>query len=309
MKNLIALLIFLLPLFASAQKTHTVAAKESLFSIGRLYNVHPKELASFNNIPFETGLTLGQVLKIPSKTTLAPVKETTATPAPVKKEDPVKPQTQVVKAKGNSPVYHTVAKKEGLYSISKKHNVTVADIKKWNNMASDALNEGMRLVVGYTDKPAEQVVVAAVQEEKKQPVPVKQVEAEVAVSAPAKEPAKPAAVKPEPKMAGDFKGGFFKSLYNQQTNENAVKAEQGIAGVFKSTSGWEDGKYYCLHNSAPAGSVIKITNTSNQKSVYAKVLDLIPDLQQNNKLIIRISNAAAAELGAATTEFNCSLQF
>ena len=69
MKNLFSLILFLFPLFAMAQTTHTVAAKESLFSIGRLYNVHPRELASYNNIAFETGLTVGQVLKIPVKKT------------------------------------------------------------------------------------------------------------------------------------------------------------------------------------------------------------------------------------------------
>jgi LysM repeat protein len=307
MKNLIALFIFLLPLFATAQKSHTVGPKESLFSIGRLYNVHPRELASFNNIPFETGLTIGQVLKIPSKTTQAPVKEATAAPAPSKKEAMVKQSAAPVKAKGNFPVYHTVAKKEGLYGISKKYNVSIADIKKWNNMEGDALNEGMNLIVGYSDKPSETIV--AVKEEKKQPQPVKQAEPEEVVNVPVKEAAKPATVKAEPKMAGDFKGGFFKSLFTQQVKDNTSKEEQGIAGVFKSTSGWEDGKYYCLHNSAPAGSIIKITNNSNQKSVYAKVLDLIPDLQQNSKLIIRISNAAAAELGVTASEFNCSLQF
>ena len=66
MKKIIALLLCALPLAAMAQKTHTVAAKETLFSIGRLYNVHPRALAEYNHIPFDKGLSLGQVLKIPS---------------------------------------------------------------------------------------------------------------------------------------------------------------------------------------------------------------------------------------------------
>ena len=64
MKKLIILLFFV-PLFASAQTTHTVAPKETLYSLARKYNVPPKELAAFNNIPIETGLTIGQVIKIP----------------------------------------------------------------------------------------------------------------------------------------------------------------------------------------------------------------------------------------------------
>ena len=88
-----------------------------------------------------------------------------------------------------------------------------------------------------------------------------------------------------------------------------VTEDKGMAGIFKSTSGWDDGKYYCLHNAAPAGSYIKITNNATKKSVYAKVLDLIPDLKQNTGIIIRISNAAAAELGAGAANFECTLNF
>ena len=64
MKAILFSLLFL-PLFVLAQKTHTVGPKESIFSIGRMYDVHPRELAEFNNISFETGVKIGQVLNIP----------------------------------------------------------------------------------------------------------------------------------------------------------------------------------------------------------------------------------------------------
>lgn len=291
MKNLIAFIIFLLPVFATAQTTHTVAAKESLFSIGRLYNIHPRELAAYNNIPFETGLTIGQVLKIPAKGNIP------APPAAVPaKTEPAK--TVVVNA--TNPVYHTVAKKEGLYSISKKYNASIADIKKWNNLSSDALNEGMNLIVGYSTTATSQPVATKPAVEKKDDV------AKMAESIPARPVRQDAGVN---RSVANFSGGFFKTSYNKQMTNKHVTEDRGMAGVFKSTSGWEDGKYYCLHNSAPAGSFIKITNPATQKSVYAKVLDLIPDLKQNSGIIIRISNAAASELGAGPTNFECSLQF
>jgi hypothetical protein len=107
----------------------------------------------------------------------------------------------------------------------------------------------------------------------------------------------------------DFNGGVFKNLYESQTNGNAIIKEDGTAGIFKSTSGWKDGKYYCLHNTAPAGTIIKITNAVTGKSVYAKVLDLIPDIKQNANLLIRISNAAADELGAGEANFSCTLNY
>jgi len=39
------------------------------------------------------------------------------------------------------------------------------------------------------------------------------------------------------------------------------------------------------------------------------VLDLIPDLKQNSGIVIRISNAAASELGVAGTSFDCTLNY
>ncbi|MFZ4770304.1 MAG: LysM peptidoglycan-binding domain-containing protein [Ferruginibacter sp.] len=314
MKNLITVLIFLLPLFAVAQKTHTVGAKESLFSIGRLYNVHPRELASYNNIPFETGLTIGQVLKIPSKKTMVPVAETASLAPNVAKPEVTKSAPTPVKSaitKGSAAVYHTVAKKEGLYGISKKYNVTIEDIKKWNKLTTDGLTEGMNLIVGYTgtvpDVPSSVTNTPA----KKEPPVVKATEPKPVITENVQPVVPTTVIKKEEvsKSATNFSGGTFKSLYNTQVSNKTVSEEKGMAGIFKSTSGWDDGKYYCLHNSASAGTIIKITNNLTQKTVYAKVLDLIPDLKQNSGVVIRVSNAAAAELGAGSTNFECTLNF
>jgi LysM repeat protein len=303
MKNLIAFILLFLPFMSEAQRTHTVEAKESLFSIGRKYDVHPRELASYNNIPFETGLTIGQVLKIPAKKSMAPIAETAAPakPAPAT----VKPTEQ---SKGSHPVYHTVVKSEGLYGISKRYNVTIDEIKKWNNLNSDGLVEGMQLIVG---KNGSTPATVAATPEKEEPVQVKPTEIKQATPAPAPVKETPKAARPDEvkKVNGGYGGGAFKSLYEAQASSKSVAQDKGLAGIFKSTSGWEDGKYYCLHNEAPAGSYVKITNPATQKSVYAKVLDLIPDLSENKGLIIRISNAAAAELGASTGNFDCTLQF
>src|SRR5579872_4462155 len=44
---------------------HTVVAKENWYSVGRLYNVSPKELAPFNHLALTQPLAIGQVLQIP----------------------------------------------------------------------------------------------------------------------------------------------------------------------------------------------------------------------------------------------------
>ncbi len=314
--------MLLAPVMAWSQKSHTVGPKETLFSIGRQYNVHPRELAAFNNISFETGLTIGQVLKIPSKTTLTPlppvVTEQKTVTEILPKEKPVtKKEVKIPETGKLVPVYHKVQRKESLYQISRLFNkVPIDDLKKWNKLSSDALSEGTNLIVGYTRSDKEPVTIikeeqiikpvkteVAVVEKKPAPITEKSLPPEKIIH---DDPFKPKQVNP---IAKDFNGGIFKDIFESQSKANEKKAEVGSAGVFKSTSGWEDGKYYCLHNTVAAGTIIKVTNKENGKFIYAKVLDIMPDLTQNAGLVIRISNAASEILGAAENNFNCILNY
>ena len=43
--------------------------------------------------------------------------------------------------------FHEVLPREGLYAISKKYNVSVKDIKAWNNLADDQLRVGQQLII------------------------------------------------------------------------------------------------------------------------------------------------------------------
>ena len=42
---------------------------------------------------------------------------------------------------------HEVKPKEGLYAISKKYNVSVQNIREWNNLSSDDLRIGQKLII------------------------------------------------------------------------------------------------------------------------------------------------------------------
>jgi LysM repeat protein len=294
----------MLPLFCFAQTkviNHTVAAKESYSSIGRLYNVNGRELAKYNNLDYEKGLSIGQVLKVMVKN------DAVVAPPPVK--EVVKQKTEITK--NNEPIYHTVAAKETLYGVSKLYKVTIVDIKKWNNLQVDALSLGTKIIVGYGTPqtelpmetaftPKEDVVVAPKQEKKVAPV-------EVVTEKPVVKENKPTPVTTK-NIGSGFNGGYFKNNFDTKSGWENAK-ETGSATVFKSTSGWEDGKYYCLHNSAVQGSIIKITNNTNGKIIYAKVLDVIPDIKQNSGILLRLSNAAAAELGAGESAFDCTINY
>jgi rare lipoprotein A (peptidoglycan hydrolase) len=208
-------------------------------------------------------------------------------------------------------------------------------LKKWNNLKSDAVSNGTKLVVGYlkvqkdqaepivqvapVQKPADNTVIPGVDkkkekikvEEKKEPVAGKDV---VKTQEPVKkEPTETKAPetinKPASNRSIDFNGGAFKNIYNEQAANKKLENESGAAAVFKTTSGWQDGKYYCFHNTASPGTIIKITNIANGKSVYAKVLDAIPDIKQNSGLMLRVSNAAAEELGVGENKFDCTITY
>ena len=51
-------------------------------------------------------------------------------------------QPQVIESKT-----HEVQPKESLYAISKKYDVTVAQLKEWNNLKDDSLKTGQLLII------------------------------------------------------------------------------------------------------------------------------------------------------------------
>ena len=319
MKKII-LLLLLLPALVKAQNgrlmihgadgnfylDHTTAVKENFYSIGRLYNISPKEIAPYNKLVLEKGLSLGKAVRIPLTSNF------TQSPAPAADEAAV-------------PLYHKVGAKETLTQVSNLYNkVSFAALRSWNTLGTDVLKPGQDLIVGYlkvkkelsafADKAAP---VPTVKEEtktvveppvKKDPVivtaPIETKATKVAPVVKADEPAEKQKVAVAPVKTAISGSGAFKPLYS-----DGGKELTGEAGAFKSTAGWDDGKYYCLQNTVSPGTVVKISNPATGKSIYAKVLDMMPDLKQNSDLLVRVSNAAAEALGAGENNFNCIINY
>ena len=302
---------------------HTVAPKENFYSIGRIYNISPKEIAPFNDIVLEKGLSLGQIIKIP----LA---------ASNFSQDGV-----VAADEGLVPVYVTVKEKESLLHISSAYNnVALVLLKKWNHLSGKELSKGTELVIGYLKvkkdlsplaseavnvTPAEsqaetEVVQTQVKEEKQTTKPVTE---EIKTGIPVAKVDK----KEDKNVTGEKKiipvissvpanlnvssDGYFKNEFSLQTQNKSIITESGMAATFKSSSGWEDKKYYCMYNSAAPATIVKITNTVTGKIVYAKVLDIImPDVSQNKGLALRISNSASEALGVTDeSTFSCTIEY
>lgn len=302
---------------------HAVAPKENWYSIGRLYNANPKELAPYNGLAIDKPLAIGQSIKIP------------LTPGNFS-QDGSKMADEVF-----VPVYHAVQEKEWMYRLSVNYNkLSKESVEKWNGIKAAQIKPGLNLVIGYlkvkpgqsalASKGSSHIVAVApppvvasatpktevkktdIEEVKKQePVTEKPVEQKIAApvgrTEPPKEQPRPvvtATTPPPPAVSLDNKGGYFKSSYREGS-----KSATGNAGIFKSTSGWNDGKYYALMNNVPVGNIVKVDNPSSGKAIYAKVLGSLPDMKESTGLTIRISDAAAAELGVGGSKFGVGIKY
>lgn len=278
--------------------SHAVAAKETWFSIGRQYNLAPKDIAAANGTSLDKPLAIGQQIKIP------------LTAANFVQNDS-KVQGDVL-----VPLYHTVQEKEWMYRISVNHNkVPIENLERWNNVTRDEAKAGMKLIVGYLKVKEQSNLATAPVEKKPEPVastpnkPIEKIQTaeqhiprETPKTATATEPVQ--GTSPTVQSTVNFKGGYFKNQF-----DNAGKSTNGVSGIFKSTSGWNDGKYYALMNNVSTGTIVKVNFPSTNKTIYAKVLGQLPDMKESTGLTIRISDAAANELGAGNSKFTVDVQY
>ena len=274
---------------------HKVAPKESFFALGRLYNVSPKYLAAFNKLDLNKGLLIDQKLKIPLTDT-----------------------NFTQQGSSGTPVYYKVGENEGLMTVSNKNNnVSLASLRAWNDLAGDELKKDAKLVIGFLQ--SKEMPVVTLKTKPKQEEPVVKTEEKPVVAEPVltkeekkseekeaeaeqKAEKKVEKKKPEPVVVANTitppsGEGYFKTHFDLQVRTNpASKNETVTAGIFKTTSGWEDTKYYLLMDKVSPGTIVRIINPTNNKAVYAKVLGEMSGIRQNEGLNIRISNAAASAL-------------
>ena len=134
----VAVLIFCLLAFSLFAENYTVQKGDTYYSISKKYNISLQELYSANGIDENDVLKVGQVLKIPGKSTAENTSE--------------KSTTTVSTAKTSN--YEVVAG-DTLYSISKKFGTTVDNLRSLNGLTeSSVLKIGQVLKVPTTEKVA-----------------------------------------------------------------------------------------------------------------------------------------------------------
>lgn len=333
------LLIFILSLFFSSLNAqellvhgttpdlyliHKVQRGETWYALSRTYNIPPKDISAFNNRTLESGLQVGQEIKIPLRSVNFSQNE-------IKAADEV-----------FVPVYHIIQPREWLYRISQNHNkVPVETLERWNNITANDAVAGTRLIVGFLKVKSNQSSLASKatgipnalasnagrsanqpsrpaepqNKEPEPPVTLKEApRSNAPIEGPKKESAPASAEKTPPVVTSNPpasapaqpipEGGYFRNQFTSSGNKTS-----GIAGVFKSTSGWKDGKYYALMNGVPVGTIIRVNFPSTNRTIYAKVLGELPDMKESEGLTLRLSDAAASELGGGYQKFTVEIRY
>ena len=97
--------------------TYNVLKGDSLYTIAKKYNVSVNDLINYNNLK-SNNLSIGQVLKIP-----------------------------VINNGSSNNVSYVVKAGDSLYSIARRYNTSVDELKRKNNLTSSLLSVGQKLII------------------------------------------------------------------------------------------------------------------------------------------------------------------
>jgi LysM repeat protein len=211
---------------------YKVENKQPLYSILKHFNLSLTEFKQINpevNIP----INAGEIIFIPihyldeaTNALIAPAKPLEK--VVVKKQEEVKPIESDI---------HIVSAKQSLLTIANLHKVTMADIRKWNNLTSDILKEGQRLLV---EAPKNLVIDKST-------------------------------------LLGSKNDKGIEELKSDSKESDGLKKtiETGIAELIEVPD--NSGKYLALHKSAPIGTLVLVKNLANNQSIWVKVIGRLPN--------------------------------
>ncbi|MBC5992387.1 septal ring lytic transglycosylase RlpA family protein [Pontibacter cellulosilyticus] len=283
---------------------HKVEPKETLYALSRKYSVPIAQIVEANP-SVQSAIKIGEIVLIPRKYSTA----STAVVASTAKTTPAAPaasnRTYTVNNSGNK--LHTVEPKQTLYSISRQHNVTVEDIKRWNNLKDNSISVGTELIVGkgiatptkkpvYTPEPDDEMTktkpaeTAAASTTSTTP-------AATTTATPASTPAAPAAANERVEEA------------ETENTASGVKKmiESGMAEMIDPKA--DTNKYLALHKTAPVGTIMQVKNAMNGQVVYVRVIGKLPETGANDKVIVRLSKKAYQKLGAVDQKFRVEVSY
>lgn len=257
---------------------HKVEAKETYYSLARLYRVAPKDLIAYNQ---NEGLKIGSLIKVPTQ---EPFQERGRSTPRSTGSDRSPSQ--------EAPSTYTVERGETLFSISRKFNVSVDELVSANSLSSRNLSVGQSLIIpqsvpATSNSGGSRVISNAELNTVAESPAVADQEVEETI-----EEAEPVSEKEA-----------VPNRYGLRQVSN-----KGV-GVWMDDLNGDGGKMLALHNDAPIGTVIKITNPMTNRTTYAKVVGKFNETAQNRDAIIVISKSVASLIGVIDRRFQVSISY
>ncbi|WP_299820278.1 LysM peptidoglycan-binding domain-containing protein [uncultured Pontibacter sp.] len=292
---------------------HRVEPKETLYAISRKYSIPISQIVEANP-RVESTIRIGEIVLIPRRgnaTSGAVASAAKTAPATARPAAPAASnRTYTVNNAGNK--LHTVEPKQTLYSISRQHNVSVDDIKRWNNLSDNSISVGAELIVGkgmaaptkkpvYTPEPDDEMTKAKPTET----VAVAAASTTTPVTTTAVTPAATSTTPATPVAANE-------RVEEEAEAENAASGvkkmiESGMAEMIDPKA--DTNKYLALHKTAPVGTIMQVKNAMNGQVVYVRVIGKLPDTGANDKVVVRISKKAYQKLGAVDQRFRVEISY
>jgi LysM repeat protein len=286
---------------------HKVEPKETFYSISKRYAVTVDDIKKYNQ-EAAAGLKIGQTIMVPTKVKMASVQ---------------KEETRKNSPESRGPKTHNVVPKETLFSISKKYNVSIDELKNANPEIASGLKIGQVITIpgkgskeGYAgqmvkedkktedkkqaekekkDKKSEEKVEKKEEKKEKNTEEKKEEKKKEEKVTEVKEKEKE--IKKKDKDKEDISGLQISSITTTVGGYTKI-SETGMGELMENG---DTQKYLAFHKTAPVGTIIQVVNQANNQKIFVKVIGPIPN-GTNANVVIQMTAKAFERLATSSSE-------
>ena len=120
---------------------YTVKSKDNLIDIADLFKVRVTDIRNWNNLPYTSTIKVGQDL------TVYVANEKVEYYSSIDKMSEAEKNNLIFVNSGDTWVEHRIRHGESLSSIANRYGVSISQIKEWNNLKSNRLVRGKKLMI------------------------------------------------------------------------------------------------------------------------------------------------------------------
>lgn len=253
---------------------HKIEAKESYYSIARKYNVTPQAIIQFNS---NRSLQIGTIIRVPTERPYSGKQNAASTASIEKSKENTGAKMAVVE--------YRVGPREYLVAIARKFNTTVEDLKALNNLSGNNLAVGQIIKVPYG------TATATITPPPAAPLDTHRLDSKNSPS----------------EIDSSLNASERLKLPPARYGLREVE-ERGVA-IWIKEENLDGTKMLALHQTAPIGTVVKITNPMTGKSTFVKVVGKFSINESTKDAIIVITKPAADLIGAKDRRFQSIIVF